>query len=236
MSAMIAGAVPILPAFTATRGTWKAAEPDPIAVSVPPDPSENGGPAMPAPPLFDRRASASERGAPLSPDLDYAIMRIEGIYNPGRLDATGGVTRMSVAAGTASMSNVFADRWHFGDTDANVNYSVRYLAQAWQKSDAEPCSAYSKHRPTLGIVEVTSLGAADCARIAALRGPQEAVWRQLTIAGAPVSVPVFAAPEPGARLSPEAFWAAQKARIEAIKARIEFQRSRARATSVEAER
>ncbi len=186
--------------------------------------------------MFDRRLSADERSAPLSPDLDYAIMRIEGIYDPARPDATGLGLRMSVAAGTASMSNVFADRWHLGDTDANVSYSVRYIAQAWQKGDAEPCGAYSKHRPTFGIVEVTALEASDCARIAGLRGPQEAVWRTLIVAAAPVSVPVFAAPEPGARLSSDDFWAAQKARIEAIKARIEFQRSRARATTVAAER
>ena len=66
-----------------------------------------------------------------------------------------------------------------------------------------PAAPTSKHRPTFGIVEVTALEASDCARIAGLRGPQDRrCGRNLAIvAAAPVSVPVFAAPEPGARLS-----------------------------------
>ncbi len=229
MSAMISGAAPILPAFTTARN-WSGAVVSDSSEDLQQDFHDDLQQELPAMPLFDRRLRAAERAAELAPDLQEAILRIEGVYDPTRVEGTGVAFRMRVAAGTASMSNVFGDRWHLGDTDANVSYVVRYIAQAWGKGDGEPCSAYRKRRPTVGIVELTSMGPADCARAASLRGPQDTVWAQLTITAAPVSVPVFAAPEPGARMSPEAFWAAQKVRIEAIRARIAFQRQRPRGT------
>ena len=229
MSALIAGSAAILPAFTSADATRPSPVAQPVALrdGAQLEDAQFEGPALP---LFDRRLSAEERGVALSPDLTYAIMRIEGVYDPTRVDAMGLATRMKVTAGTASMNNVFGDRWHLGDTDANVSYSVRYIAQAWQKSAAEPCDAYLKHRASIGIVELTALEPADCARIARLHGQQEAIWKQLTVTNAPVSVPVFAAPEPGMRMTPEAFWAAQRARIQAIQARIAFQRSRSSTT------
>ncbi len=226
MSAPIAGSAPIIPAFTAapTRSAPAA-----ITTSIEARLAEEAQSL--AAPLFERRLSARERSADLAPDLAEAILRIEGVYDPARAGAGGDAPPMSVFAGTASMGNVFGERWHIGDTDATVSYAVRYIAEAWQKGDAEPCIAYRKHRPSESIVEVTALGAGDCARIEGLRGAQESLLTHLTIVQAWLSVPVFAAPQPGARMTPEAFWTAQKARVEAIRARIQFQRRRQRRRS-----
>lgn len=234
MSAAIAGSAPILPAFSTAKAVPAIRPMAPQAAGGDEDASSDASGPMPAAPLFDRRLSAEERTADISPGLAYALLRIEGVYDPTRVYGTE-PTRMRIMAGTASMNNVFGDRWHLGDTDANVSYVVRYIAQAWQKGSAEPCGAYLKRRPSVDIVEVTSLGPDDCARIIGLQGPQDAAWTQLAIAAAPTSAPIFAAPEPGARMSSDAFWAAQKARIEAIKARIAFQRRRP-ATTLAADR
>ena len=224
MSVSIAGSAPIIPAFTAAPTRRAAAAPAAITASTEGTLTEEAqGFAVP---LFERRLSARERNAVLAPDLAEAILRIEGVYDPTRADAGGDAPPMSVFAGTASMSTVFGERWHIGDTDATVSYAVRYIAEAWQKGDAEPCGAYLKHRPSESIVELTALDAADCARIESLRGAQEPLLTRQTIARAWLSVPVFAAPQPGARMAPEAFWAAQKARVAAIRARIQFQRRR----------
>ena len=184
-----------------------------------------GGMAAWTMPMMERRLGAAEREASLAPDLVEAIVRIEGLYDPTRLDMTGTRARQQVRPGTASMNNVFGDRWHIGDTDANVSYRVHYIAQAWQMPPDRPCTAYDRHRPGFHIVELTTISKADCVRITSLRGAQPDLFTRLVVAAAPMSLPVFAAPEPGARLSSADFWAAQKTKVEAIAALAAFRRA-----------
>ena len=126
---------------------------------------------------------------------------------------------MAVSAGTAMMDDVFADHWHVASADPNVNRKVRYLAMAWQRTGPLPCDAFTKTRPHgYGDPALNALSASDCAALSptqtvGLSGPVE-------IAAGRNSVPVFAAPLPGSRLSSQDFWAAQRARIAAIQAHL----------------
>ena len=234
MSALIDGAARILPPFT------PSSSPEDFSRTIQPAAAEAAGaeagveagvPSAWTQPLFERRLGQADRQADLASDLLNAMMRVEGVYDPRRPDPTSPPVTMQITPGTASMNNVFADRWHTADTDPGISYTVRTLAQAWHMSGSEPCGGFSRHRPSYDLVELTGLTRADCARIDALRGQQDDLMMHRAIVAAPLSVPVFAAPEPGARMSPEAFWAAQKARIDAIRARIDFRRQR-RGTTV----
>ncbi len=177
-------------------------------------------------PMFDRHFSRAEKATPLAPELADAILRIEPIYDPTRLEGPGGAATMVVSAGTATTDDVFADRWHLADPDANVSRLVTTLALAWQAhtwqaKGAVSCQAYAKTR-LVGLDEVaaTPLTERECAALLAgqTRGTRDA---PVPIAMAPAAtVPVFAAPLPGSRMSSADFWAAQRARIAAMEGRL----------------
>jgi hypothetical protein len=225
MNATIAGAAPTLSdEFTPRAQPWTE------AVAAPPEhprpavleaaPFEPRAPvATWTRPLTDRQLGSAEKTAALAPDLVDALLRIESIYDPTRVDLLGDAPAMEVRAGTASMNNVFADRWHLADTDPNVHYRVRYLAQAWMQPLDQDCDAFSKNRSSDGGPALTALSAGDCARLARVRSNADDAW--MVIARAAVEIPIFAAPLPGARLAGSDFWAAQKARIAAIQARLQ---------------
>jgi len=173
-----------------------------------------------SPPLLERRIGQADRDDAIAPDLDDAILRIESVYDPTRVDLIGEAPRWVVRAGTASMNNVFADRWHLADTDPNVDYTVRYIAEAWTRTQDTACRGFTKTRLSLGGWGLGAMTSEDCARIARLRSDTEESWTRMTLAIAAPPTPIFAAPLPGARLSSQDFWAAQRARIAAIQARL----------------
>ena len=175
--------------------------------------------------MLDRHLNESEKAEPIAPELTDAILRIEGVYDPTRVGPFGPAFRMGVRAGTASMNNVFADRWSRADLDPNVHYRVAYLAEAWLQYDpsADSCAAFEKTRPIISAVSLEMLSSADCTRIRLRRARKN---KDLTlyaaVAGGPASVPIFAAPYPGARFSPAALSTVLRARIEAVREMIWF--------------
>lgn len=171
-------------------------------------------------PLFDRRPSLGERSAPLSADLADAILRIEGIYDPTRIGLFGVSLRMKVRAGTASMANVFGDSWTRADSDPNTHRRVRYLAYAWNMKGPRDCDSFKKFRPDDAAVVLDTLSDLDCRRILQLRNDASEPLLHALIVAAPLSMPVFAAPYPGGRVSTSQLWAAQEAKVQAIRNRL----------------
>lgn len=172
-----------------------------------------------SPPLVDRTLTASEREENLAPELQEAINRIEPIYDPTRLDGPQDVLPLHVSAGTASMNDVFGERWTIATDDPNVNAKVYSIAMAWQMKGPQPCDAFAKNRVhDIGAPALTQLFAADCARLQIRQVRQSD--GPIPIVVARISVPVFAAPLPGSRMSSGDFWAAQRSRIDAIQARL----------------
>jgi hypothetical protein len=170
-------------------------------------------------PLVDHDLTAAEKAAPLDGGLIEAMARIEPIYDPTRLDGPGALP-MAVSAGTASMINVFADRWSQASADPNVNIKVRFIAMAWQPHGARACDAFSKMRAHgWGDPALTGLSGEDCEMLAAR---QVRPWDQapVPVAVAWISLPIFAAPLPGSRMSSTDFWAARRAKILEIQARL----------------
>ena len=174
-------------------------------------------------PLVDRTPTALEKAADIAPSLQDAILRIEPIYDPTRLEGPDAPPTMAISAGTASMDNVFADRWRRADTDPTVDAKTDYLATIWSADGGPlPCDAFTKRRQHgFGEPALTALGDEDCDALKRqqARGLDEDAPSPV-IAGA-ADVPVFAAPLPGSRLSSQDFWAARKARVLAIQAHLQ---------------
>ena len=169
-------------------------------------------------PLLDRRLSQAEKAAALAPELIDAILRVEPIYDPTRLEGPNTAPTMAISAGTAAMDNVFADRWRLADRDANVAQTATTLATVWQAKGVLPCEAFTKRR-LVGPDEVvqTVLTGNECAALLATEARGFAQDAPVPVTMAPSArVAVFAAPLPGSRMSSADFWTAQKARIAAI--------------------
>lgn len=211
----IAGSRAILPARFVPR------EPPRLVASLP---EMRDAPQMPAAdspiswiaPLVDRHLSETQKSASIAPELMDAILRIEPIYDPTRLEGPETTVRASVSAGTATMDNVFADSWDRADPDANVSRRVPYIAMAWTRRGALPCDAFIKNRARAGYERpaLTALTQADCAELlrAEDAAPGDAAAPVPIVPGW-IAVPTFAAPMPGSRLSSDAFWAARRAEI-----------------------
>ena len=173
-------------------------------------------------PLVDRRLDAGERIAPLAAELLDAITRVEPIYDPTLLEGPNVVVPMHVSAGTAEMRDIFGDHWRLASADANVDADVRPLATAWTAgAGPRPCSAYRvSRRHEWGEAALSAPNASDCLAIRQRQARRFADASSLPVAVAAPPIPVFAAPEPGSRMSSADFWAAQRARIAGIHAHL----------------
>ena len=174
-------------------------------------------------PLVSRFLSPSRRLESMAADLQDAINRIEPMFDRTRLDGLYSDTAvpLRVSSGTASLSDVFGEHWHLASDDPNVNAKVSVIGLAWRRTAAEPCEAFTKNRQhEFGEATLTTLDEWDCRKLRARQAPHFNDADQIPLVVAPLSVPVFAAPMPGSRLSSQDFWAAQKARINAIQARL----------------
>jgi hypothetical protein len=173
-------------------------------------------------PLFDRTLSIAERSVPLGADLQNAIGRIEPIFDPTRLDGPAFEPVLQVAAGSASPTDMFGERWRFLDDDPNVSLRLSPTALAWATSGAHGCEHYAKARPhEIGQPELTALSEWDCRHLLDRRKAPALQATPVPVAAAATSLPVFAAPLPGARMSSAAFWAAQRQRIREAGARLQ---------------
>ncbi len=172
-------------------------------------------------PLVDRTLTQTQKTAEIASELVEAISRIEPLYDPTRLEGADAPQVLKISAGTALMDSVFADRWRRASLDPNVDLKVTYLALAW-RTQGVPCEAFSKNRAhDFGEPALTALSAQDCADVARAQEQRFVDGTPAPIVVAPISVPVFAAPLPGSRLSSKDFWAAQRARVAAIQAHLD---------------
>lgn len=196
-----------------------------IAASRPPTPEPAVGPLVSIDgwtPLLEQHLSAAARAAPLEPEALDAILRIEGIYDPTRIGYFGRALRMEVRAGTMSMGNVFADRWIVASSDPNIHYRVRYLAQTWLWPGPRECPDFRRVRPHDSLSMLDQLSDSDCQQLHASRGREE----NPPVVAARLSLPVFAAPYPGSRLTHEELVRAQAEHALAVRERMRILWSR----------
>lgn len=224
------GATPILPSRFVPRDGAPAALPLPASLAAPSPPAHVPGMGFSASPeiwtlpLVDRRLPLAEREADLAVELKDAIQRIEPVYDPLRPQEPDVEDPMIVSAGTAAMDSVFADHWRRATPDPRISTRVRYIAMAWQRPQPLPCRAFAIARTGAdGSAAPADLAPLDCRRLLAYERLAYDAGPPPAIAIAAASLPVFAAPMPGARMSSAAFWAARRAQIADITARLHEQ-------------
>ncbi len=216
----IAGGTAILPAhFEQGNGTLT------VHALRRPEPGLQDGVSEPirwSQPLVDRHLDTSTRSAPISAELLEAINRVEPIYDPTLLDGPNVVVPLHISAGTAETRDLFGDHWRIASADANVDAEARPLATAWTAGPLpRPCTAYRvRRRHEWSEPALSATTAADCRAIRARQTRGFADTSPLPIAVAAPPLAVFAAPEPGSRMSSADFWAAQRARIASIHAHL----------------
>lgn len=168
-------------------------------------------------PLLDRTLTKSEQEANLAPELQDAIGRMEPIFDPTRLDSPLDPP-LHVDAGVASPTDVFGERWQLASDDPNVSAKVAPTGLEWQTAVPRACDTYFKRRKhDFGDPALTAMTDADCAR---LRNWHTHNAAPVSIVAAPLDLPVFAAPFPGARMTSDAFWKQQQKRIATIQAHL----------------
>ena len=197
----------------------------------PASPEDGASPLRWSQPLVDRHLDPSTRTAPLAAELLEAIDRVEPIYDPTRLDGPNVAAPLRISAGSAETRDLFGDHWRIASLDANVDAEARPLAAAWMAGPApRPCGAYRvRRRHDWNEPALSATNAGDCRAIRLRQARSFADTSPLPVAIAAPPIPVFAAPEPGSRMSSADFWAAQRARIDGIRAHLHRKWAGARA-------
>ena len=177
-------------------------------------------------PLIDQSLTQTEKTEGLAPDLQDAIYRMEPIFDPTRVDGPLDAVPLRISSGTVALADVFGEHWHLASDDPNVDIQVPSIGLGWRLASIAPCNSFRKRRRREpGALAIDGLSLKDCGRILRRRRRRGADAKPVAIVAAPISLAAFAAPMPGGRLSSADFWAAQKARVEAVEAHLLEQRA-----------
>ncbi len=178
------------------------------------------------------KKEAEKNGLP--PDIADSVAAIESGYDPTVVGGAGEIGLMQVLPGTAAMLGFKGDLAELAKPEINIRFGVAYLAEAWRLANGDLCRALMKYRAGHGEEAMSPLSVAYCGRA---RAHLAAIGSPFAIgASAPMgfdqilprsrSLPPL---PPAARRGPrvrtaavsQAFWAAEEARVKAIRARIE---------------
>jgi Transglycosylase SLT domain len=188
---------------------------------------------------------AGKTGLPA--DIAEAVVHVESNYNPHVVGSVGEIGLMQVRPGTAAMLGFRGSSEELAKPEINVHYGVLYLSKAWRLANGDLCRALMKYRAGHGEEIMTQRSVDYCLRarthLAALGSPfaaRGANWpvviptstsEEASHNPAPKPLPdstrlpaapkaVYAQYRRGTPAASHAFWAAQEARVRAIKARL----------------
>ena len=108
--------------------------------------------------------TAAQR-AGVSPALAHAVVKVESMYNPRATGKGGYIGLMQLSYQTAKGMGFRGSRQALYEPSANLQYGMRYLAQAVNKAGGSTCGAVSKYQGGHGVRGVTSAGAVYCAKV-----------------------------------------------------------------------
>ena len=185
----------------------------------------------------------------LPADIAEAVVFVESRYDSLVIGRAGEIGLMQVRPETAAMLGFRGTTAELAEPAINIRYGVIYLAKAWRLAGGDLCRALMKYRAGHGEEIMTPRSTIYCNRarnrLVAMNSPfarpgaaassaAAAVEPAPTVAPIParitekprLSLParpttVYATFRRGTAAASRAFWAAQEARIRAIKARVE---------------
>lgn len=109
--------------------------------------------------------TAAAQRAGVNPALGHAVVKVESMYQPRATGKGGYIGLMQLSYQTARGMGFRGSRQALYEPSANLQYGMRYLAEAVRKSGGHTCAAVSKYQGGHGVRGVTSAGAAYCAKV-----------------------------------------------------------------------
>lgn len=109
--------------------------------------------------------TAAARGAGVNPALGHAVVKVESMYNPRATGKGGYIGLMQLSYQTARGMGFRGSRQALYEPSANLQYGMRYLAEAYRKAGGNTCAAVSKYQGGHAVRGVTRAGAVYCAKV-----------------------------------------------------------------------
>ena len=170
-------------------------------------------------PIFCELITQEAKRAGLDPSLIAAVIKVESDYRLEAIGISGEIGLMQVLPSTARLLGFIGNDKELAEPAANIRLGVTYLAEAWSLAHGDLCRSLMKYRAGHGQERMTALSLEYCRRIREYLA-QNGQTIQDTVLRSPARTQAADLPVPplDRRLRGAAFWAAHKARVEAITA------------------
>jgi hypothetical protein len=189
----------------------------PIQASAEPTAHE-GQPRCTAPIFCGIITQEAERVG-LDPALVDAVIKVESDYRPEAIGASGEIGLMQVLPSTARLLGFNGNDKELADPATNIRLGVTYLAQAWSLARGDLCRSLMKYRAGHVEEHMTPLSLEYCRRAREHLAQNGQITDGKVIRSpSKTQAANSRVPPIDRRLKGAAFWAAQKARVEAITA------------------
>lgn len=109
--------------------------------------------------------TAAAQRAGVDPALGHAVVKVESMYQPRATGKGGYIGLMQLSYQTARGMGFRGSRQALYEPSANLQYGMRYLAEAVRKAGGNTCAAVSKYQGGHAVKGVTSAGAVYCAKV-----------------------------------------------------------------------
>lgn len=109
--------------------------------------------------------TAAAKNAGVDPALGHAVVKVESMYQPKATGKGGYIGLMQLSYQTARGMGFRGSRQALYEPSANLQYGMRYLAEAVRKAGGSTCGAVSKYQGGHAVKGVTRAGAVYCAKV-----------------------------------------------------------------------
>lgn len=106
---------------------------------------------------------AAKHGVPR--DLAHGVVMVESRYNARATGRGGYIGLMQLSYRTAQGMGYRGSRQALYDPSTNLDYGMRYLAEAYRQAGGNMCGAVSKYQGGHGVRGVTRAGAVYCGKV-----------------------------------------------------------------------
>jgi hypothetical protein len=188
----------------------------PLHASAEPSPHEAKPRCSGTPTLCELVSKEAERVG-LNPALIDAIIKVESDYRPEAVGAAGEIGLMQVLPSTARLLGFNGNDKELADPATNIRLGVAYFAGAWSLAGGDICRSLMKYRAGHAEERMTPLSLEYCCRAREYLAQSRQIADSELISSPSKARSVNSQiPPVDRRLKGAAFWAAQKARVQAI--------------------
>ena len=168
-------------------------------------------------PIFCEVITQEAERVGLDPALIAAVIKVESDYRLEAIGVSGEIGLMQVLPSTARSLGFIGNDKELAEPATNIRLGVTYLAEAWSLAHGDLCRSLMKYRAGHGQERMTALSLEYCRRAREYLAQNGQIIQDKVIRP-PARTQDLGIPPIDRRLKGAAFWAAQKARVEAITA------------------